>query len=320
MHKPPFGFTVIIEWENAKLSELARTRRMLSVLGEQILGLDQSKWRRPELVILYDPFAIDPRMIQDTIAGAFGETLPASYIKILPAENMRYYELKNYGAKQTETDVLVFLDSDVIPEPGWLAALLCGITQPSVDVIGGNTYIAPESLYSRAFALFWFFPLRSAGNDVITSKHFFANNVAFKKAVFDKHHFPCHQKFRGQCTDLAKTLLANNYGLFLHHGARVNHPPPNGGYHFIIRALCAGHDLVVTARRREATPKAAWLRFVRDGRASRGRIAIHRREVGLGAAAVFAAKGIATVYHGLVFIGECITMAKPDFISKRFPI
>lgn len=322
MHNSPLSFSVIIEWENAKLSELTRTRRMLSALGDQIQELDPSKWQRPEIVILYDPAAINPKMIQDTVAGAMGVTLPASALKILSAKKMRYYELKNYGAKQTEADVLVFLDSDVIPEPGWLAALLGGVTQPGVDVIGGNTYIAPESLYSRAFGLFWFFPLRSLGINAIPSEHFFANNVAIKKTVFDKHHFPCHQKFRGQCTDLAKTLRENNYGLFLHPAARVTHPPPNGGYHFIIRALCAGHDLVLTAteHQRETSINAAWRRFINQVRASRQRIKIHRREVELGSATGIAAQGIAIAYYGLVFVGECITMTKPDFISKHFPI
>ncbi len=322
MGNASLSFSVIIEWENAKLSELARTRRMLSALGEQILGLDPEKWQRPEIVILYDPAAIDPKVIRDAVAQAMGAAPPASALKVLPAENMRYYELKNHGARQTGADVLVFLDSDVVPEPGWLAALLDGITQPGVDVIGGNTYIAPESLYSRAFALFWFFPLRSAGSEAIPSEHFFANNVAFKKEVFDRHHFPCHRKFRGQCTDLAGTLRANHYGLFLHPAARVDHPPPNGIYHFIIRALCAGHDLVVTVaeHQRETGLKAAWRRFIRQVRAARERIRLHRQEVELGSAAGFAAQGIAIAYYGLVFVGECITRARPDFISRRFPI
>lgn len=322
MHSLPLSFSVIIEWENAKLSELDRTRRMLSTLSEQILALDPTKWRRPEIVILYDPMAIDPRLIHDTVAAAMGQTPPVSALKVLPAKNMRYYDLKNYGAAQTEAEVLVFLDSDVIPEPGWLAALLGGITQPGVDAIGGNTYIAPESLYTRAFALFWFFPLRSEGNEAIPSEHFFANNVAFRKAVFNKHHFPCHKKFRGQCTDLAKSLRENNYGLFLHPAARVNHPPPNGIYHFIIRALCAGHDLVAVAPDCGSHPsvKAAWRRFRSQLRASRKRINDHRKEVALGAVAGLAAQALALAYYGLVFAGECITLANPDFIRNRFPI
>lgn len=322
MREPPLSFAVIIEWENAKLSELGRTRRMLSALGAQILALDPAQWQRPEVIVLYDPAAIDPRLIQDTLTAAMGQTPPVQALKILPAEKLRYYELKNYGATQTGADVLVFLDSDVIPEPGWLAALLGGITQPGVDVIGGNTYIAPASFYTRAFALFWFFPLRTAGQEPVPSEHFFANNVAFRKAVFDKHPFPCHRKFRGQCTDLARTLRENHLGLYRHPAARVDHPPPNGIYHFAIRALCAGHDLVVVGPEHGYQPsvKSAWRRFRSQMRAARKRIATHRREVALGAAAGVAAQGLALAYYSLVFAGECITLAKPDFIPKRFPI
>lgn len=318
----PLSFSVVIEWENAKLSELARTRFMLSTLAAQIRALDPGQWLRPEIVILYDSTAIPPQLIQDTLDATLGGVPPVSALKVLPTTGKRYYELKNYGATHIRSDILIFLDSDVIPEDGWLEALLEAIKQPGVDVVGGNTYIRPDTLFTKAFALFWFFPMRAQGNALVPSEHFFANNVAFRKVVFDTHPFPCHKKFRGQCVDLARLLRDQGHGLFLHQGARVDHPPPNGAYHFIIRALCAGYDQVVIAPDHHVRPtvKNAWRRFRTQARDARKRIHIHRREVDLGLLPALCAQGIALAYFGLMFVGECITLVCPGFIPRHCPI
>lgn len=60
--------------------------------------------------------------------------------------------------------MIVFLDSDVIPEEGWLAGLLRAFRNPAVQVVCGGTYISLEGLYSKTVALFWFFPLREEGD------------------------------------------------------------------------------------------------------------------------------------------------------------
>jgi hypothetical protein len=322
MVTPPLSFSVVIEWENAKLSELARTRLMLSTLAAQIHALDPSQWLRPEIVILYDSMAISPQLIQDTLDATFGEAPPVSSLKLLPTTGKRYYELKNYGATHVQSDVLVFLDSDVIPETGWLETLLEAIKQPGVDVVGGNTYIRPDTLFTKAFALFWFFPMRTQSNALVPSKHFFANNVAFRKAVFNSHPFPCHKKFRGQCVDLAQQLCEQGHGLFLHQGARVDHPPPNGVYHFIIRALCAGYDQVMIAPDYHVRPsvRTALHHFRTQARDARKRIQAHRREVDLGPLSALCAQGIAMAYFGCMFVGECITLASPGFIPRHCPI
>lgn len=65
---------------------------------------------------------------------------PVSALKVLPTTGKRYYELKNYGATHIRSDVLVFLDSDVIPEDGWLEALLEAIKQPG-GRCGGRQYL-----------------------------------------------------------------------------------------------------------------------------------------------------------------------------------
>lgn len=318
----PHRFSVVIEWENAKLSGLDRAREMLFRLSGQIRELDPARWQLPELILLYDAQAIAPGVIENILNSAMGSAPPLRALKLIPVTGKRYYELKNFGTTQTEADFLVFIDSDVIPEPGWLVALLGVFEQPGVDVVCGNTYIDTHDLYTRAFALFWFFPLRASGSELIRTERFFANNVVFRKEIFDKHPFPVSAKLRGQCADLARQLVKEDIGLYLHQGARVYHPPPHGLLHFIKRALCAGHDYTVIAREsgRCTAVKIAARRCLYQTREAVERCRNHRAEVNLGKAGSIAAMGIAASYFGLVFAGECLTMVAPTIIPRYFAV
>ena len=86
---------------------------------------------------------------------------PDVHLEVFAAPGLGYYQLKNESVKRATGVILVFLDSDVIPEPDWLDQLLGAFTEPDVQIVGGNSYIEAASVYSRAFALWWFFPLRA---------------------------------------------------------------------------------------------------------------------------------------------------------------
>jgi hypothetical protein len=43
-----------------------------------------------------------------------------------------------------------------------IAALLVPFADPAIDVVAGHTHIQTDSVYSKAVALWWFFPLRAA--------------------------------------------------------------------------------------------------------------------------------------------------------------
>jgi hypothetical protein len=316
------SFSVIIEWENAKLSELVRTRRMLAALAEQARSIEADKLTALDLVVLYDPEVIAHDLIKSTIAEAMAAGMPFAQLKLVPANGKRYYELKNHGATFTTADVLVFLDSDVIPEPGWLRRLLVALRDGAADVVGGNTYVAMDSLYSRSFALFWFFPLRTQADCLRESELFYANNVAFSRAVFCRHSFPVCDKFRGQCVDLAATLRAHGVKIHLHEGARVNHPPPNGVRHFVARALCDGHDQAAIARERgvHASAGNAWKRFKKNVRKANRSITSRSDSLRFGAGQRLAARSVALAYYALSFVGELTTIANPSLIPRCFPI
>jgi hypothetical protein len=311
--------SIIIEWENARLSELGRTRRMLAALAAQLPDIAPAS---AELIVLHDAEAVPPALIQDLLREAFGAAPPP--LQLIPTHDSQYYRQKNHGASLARHEVVLFLDSDVVPEPGWLAALLGHLSDPAVGVVGGNTYIEPDSLYARAFALFWFFPLREVTAETRDTTHFFANNVAFRRALFARHGFPELPLMRGQCGVLAATLRAAGHGLLIETRARVSHPAPNGGAHFLRRALCDGHDTIQRHRLglgvRGGLPFGTVSRLGRGLRDSARRIAAGRRAVGLGPAGALAALGVAGAYLLLAACGEVLGRLAPGLVRRHLAV
>lgn len=320
----PSSFAIVIEWENACLSKLDRTRRMLQELFRQLELLPTELQRLSEVLILFDPAIVDQGLIQSVLDQAVRAKHPLVAVRTVPVRELHYYELKNAGVKLTHQEIVIFLDSDVIPEEGWLPGLLEAFARPGVDVVGGNTYVSLESLYSKAMALFWFFPLRQPGEGLIPASHFFANNVAFRRAVIESHPFPTLPQFRGQCQDLAKTLKREGVGLFLQQKSKVEHPPPNGLKHFISRALCDGHDTVLQLRRTGEIKTlgllGAWERFLRSNREAYWVIRKRYRDVHLSNSGAGAAMAVAATYFGLALAGEIVSRVFPNLIRRHFAV
>lgn len=174
-------FSIVIEWENAVLSELGRARAMLQRLQSQILNRPSEEF---EILVMYNPEQVDINLIETILATDFSEEV-RSCCRVLIAEGLHYYELKNYGAEKATGDIVIFVDSDVIPEPKWLDNLIdIFYLNRDANVVTGAYYIDPVSFVDKAFAINWFFPLRSESDSVRHSNRFFANNVAFRRDFF----------------------------------------------------------------------------------------------------------------------------------------
>ena len=315
-------YSVVIEWENARLSELQRTREMLKALREQIA---QSEHPRPETIILHDKEHVGRQLIEDIIGEACKlEAWPAD-IRIIPTDGLNYYEQKNFGAQQCDTDLITFLDSDVIPERGWLAGLLEAFEDPDVQVVHGNVYIDVQGLYSKAFALFWFFPRRAEGNGLYqTTNYSPANNVTFRRATFEAFKYPSRPTFRGQCGALSQTLRNHGIATYCQPKSHVSHPPPNGLRHFVNRAVCTGHDWVLrrhlNPEKRDPSLATSYIWYRRHLRRAQKRIAVGYREVQLGPVGAVGALGIAAGYYTAAFAGAWLTLVQPRLVHRLFSI
>jgi glycosyltransferase involved in cell wall biosynthesis len=317
-------FSIIIEWENAKISELGRARAMLRTLREQATASLARLGPTPELLVLYDRDEIDAGLINGALEEAGYGDGPFG-VQVLPVEHLGYYGLKNRGAEIATGKTLIFLDSDVIPEAGWLDALLDAYAMPDVFIAGGSVDLSTDTAYERAFAAFWFFAEERDRRDVWHSKTFYANNFAIDREAFLAYRFPATEAFRGACILMGTRANADRKFIVTHGSARVTHPPPNGLRHFLVRALCEGHDQTVLwkAQSRNAGEVGAIMPFKRSFWAARmafERIGSNAKAVGLGASETALAYGLASLYHIIALIGDCATSVSPRLIRDNFTI
>lgn len=315
------SLAVVIEWENAVLAKLSRTMRMLEQLRQQLTEIAPLLGEKAEVLFLYDHTRVSAELIQNAVGKVFGNT-PFCEVRIISTNGKRYYELKNESLLYTQKDLLVFLDSDVVPEDGWLRGLLKAFEQEDMKVVCGNTYVSPDGLYGKAMALFWFFPLRQDDEGLVTSNSFFANNVVFRREVLKKYPFPHLENFRGQCLSLARLLRNEGIPIYLQRSSRVSHPPPNGFWHFACRALCQGHDEALEAHRGSSNGVllGAATRYFQSLREAYWEIFRGYPKVQLSRFGGVCAFGIAATYHSLALAGELATRVHPSLVRRYFSI
>lgn len=235
------SISFIVEWENAKLSELDRAKRMLEVISGQASRLGMPRDGKHEILVLFDSANINEADLVQFVSEAID---PAADMDLRFEEggDREYYDQKNFGATLARGDWLVFIDSDVVPEENWLHDLTMARRNSNAVLIGGETYVSHKTIFERAFGSFWFFPRRYEGEGTYSSDRFFANNFIVERQTFIDNPFPESVLVRGQCWLLAKQILAQGQTIEICRSARVEHPAPNGGLHFFKRALIQGHD------------------------------------------------------------------------------
>ncbi|WP_460274953.1 glycosyltransferase [Celeribacter sp. ULVN23_4] len=316
---------VIVEWENALLAELARPKEMLRRLQAQAVPFAQREGCRFHLVIAYNPEDVDVAVPQGAVAECIdAESWPGT-VSFLNAGDRHYYALKNHAVAQRSEDMILFVDSDVIPEEGWLEALLTPFHDPQVQVVGGNTYMDVSDAAGQAFSLFWFFKPQRDLPDLADRRTFFANNLAIRKATFDAHPFPEAGAYRGQCNEMARALSRDGIAIKSAGKAWMSHPAPNGMGHFLNRAAAKGFDNVYWSRQRKvgwlkASPIGALFRLLRSLVQLPQRIWARNRVLRLGVSggALGALGGLS--YTVIVFLSELVSWIAPGFVKRHVSV
>src|SRR5437763_6200178 len=134
--------SIIVEREQARWQAQTRSRAMLRILAEQVREATGDLLQSPvELLVCVDQAALEG--CREFVLATLGRDAELFRICFLGAPGLEYYELKNLGVREAGGDLLIFVDSDVLPEAGWLAHLLAPLSDPSISVVGGNTYVEP---------------------------------------------------------------------------------------------------------------------------------------------------------------------------------
>jgi hypothetical protein len=316
---------IIVEWDNARLSELDRAREMLRRLGEQAGEVARTTNATFDLMLLFDPEEVPQEIPIQILAECIDETKWPGKISLTEVHGLPYYDQKNFGVKQTDADVILFVDSDVVPEEGWLGYLMEAMKDPSVQVVSGETYLSTDSFVDRVYAGFWLFDPKKPARGLYEAGGFYANNLAFRAQLIRDNPFPTLPTYRGQCTALAKALKSQGVKLMRDGRAQVSHPPPQGFSHFVNRAVCAGHDIMLQNQSKahawlRANPVTAVGRFFRDTAKAPRRIFRRRQGAGLGPAEMVSAFGMAVAYNAARLFGELAAFVSPAFVRRHFEI
>lgn len=317
------AYSVVIEWGNVVLAGSSRAVEMLRRLAIQMQCL-REQGVEGEAILVQDVDDPASESLPHVIQSAFGTA--AGSVRVVAACHKGYHEKKNAGAVAARGDILVFLDSDVLPEDRWLETLLSPFWQTDAAVVAGTTYLEPSTMYTKAVAAFWFFPPRSNEEGMVTAdpNTIFGNNIAFRRQVFLEHQYPVLDQFRGQQGVLLRNLREKGFKIYLQRGARCAHPAPNGLVHFFCRALCEGYDNIVISRREAGGAKLPWRHTYWSLRSSLlgslQAIRDRKRALNLSAVDVLAASVIALCYVALMMLGEIITRIDPRIVPTRFSI
>lgn len=310
--------SIIIEWENYILADMERSFEMLKKLNTQVPLIQKPL----EVIVLFNPEQIEKSFLEKELSQIL-KVSNNNYcrLRIEEAIDKHYYDLKNEGVKRAEGEIVIFLDSDVIPEDDWLKNIVQPFYDNNVDVVAGNSYIDCNSLYSKSFALGWFFGLRLNDSNLILKHHgFYANNVAFRKEVLLSFPFPEMPEgvTRGACTMLSKQLEQVGIKIWTNTTAQVSHPPPNGISHFCTRGLAEGRDLVLMDK-----PKLhVFIRYHYWDRINdcTRRILANRKKVRLSAWEVPVAMAIMWTYYSIYLVGGVLAVLMPDFAKTSWRI
>ena len=133
--------SVVIESYNEEYNHLSPPADVLGGLLRQDFPLEQA-----ELVLLGSEPQIESWRPLRSAWQSFGQVRLIS----VAAECSHYWQLKNAGARVAEGEFVAFIDSDVLPGPHWLSAIVNGLKNGADVVVGPSLYRTPRLRHDSA--------------------------------------------------------------------------------------------------------------------------------------------------------------------------
>ncbi|HEY7025693.1 MAG TPA: glycosyltransferase [Candidatus Limnocylindrales bacterium] len=306
--------SVIVELDNVLHGEAARARTMFARLLEQIR--ENELVPRAEILVMYDETAISATEVHRIVDSMAVGDCPA--VELVATQGLGYFPLKNEGGRRAKGEILLFMDSDCLPEAEWLRQLLEVFRRPEADVATGNSYIDRDTFYAKIFAAGWYFPARLPDGPIVQMRMPMANNLAMRRHIFERYPFPhVPSQYMDQGVTWCDILAKNHVPIYLNPNARVAHPPPV----FLRSAIVNGHDTALRTREpgetRLQSLKAVYWRFQLNLRIMLSRIRLRYREVGLPRVALPLAIAVAGVYWSLWSLADLVARWAPGLIPHK---
>lgn len=107
----------------------------------------------------FDPARFEVIMVVDGSTDGTAEALralqPRCRFRVLEQENRGPSAARNAGFRVAEADLLLFLDDDMLCEPGLVAAHVAAHRRPGIHVAFGAVFLSPDSVPSLAAECFY---------------------------------------------------------------------------------------------------------------------------------------------------------------------
>jgi hypothetical protein len=331
----PLRLSIIVEWANTRLHGTPRAWRTIDVLIEQWRAISAGSF--PEslpadgvsFLRRFDPRAelliASSNTADRDFEAEVRRRVPDEIVTlaVLVSEGLGYHPLKRFGGERASGDILLFLDSDVVPDPGWLAHLLGSFANPDVQVVFGQPYVAPTNVFTRAFALGWIYDLRDEPGRLAVHHRLFPNNTAFRADVYRRTGFrPIGTRTRGATTQLQADLSKLGFAVWQNSNARVDHPAPLGFHHLAVRALAHARDYYMKSSEERHLHGLTTSLSMGGRRLARAwyNTFRYRRRVNLKLWQVPAVLGVLTGFYGIWFAGALLTHIRPAAMGRRFRV
>jgi Glycosyl transferase family 2 len=303
------SYSVVVELENANTIGCPDVGETLRVLAEQIAELSPAgPSTRPQVIFAHGGSESESDGVVESIRRGVPRLCEVARVCCVGVPEGRYYELKNAGIAQADGELIVLLDSDMVPEVGWLRTLLTPFERPEVLVTNGHTYLGHSGFMSRMLAIVWMFPLRDYDDRKANSRPLNANNCAFRAEWIRANPFPIDNGFKVGCTKLMKR--AEQLGVkMIRVPAYAEHAPLQGWRFLFWRAMVTGRDAdrKFTDIKSPSRPKRLlsavkyWLRM--ESRVVRRVLGLHRH-VAMPLWEIPAAIAVGCSFYSVVFLGQ----------------
>lgn len=187
------------------------TKDRLSYVLECINSLKKQSLQPKEVILVLDP---DQDLIE------FYKPLIPSEVRVIVSKGFGLSNARNTGVKNSEGEIIAFIDDDAIAHENWLENLAKNYEDPSVVGVGGFVKPVWESKRPIWFPKELDWIVGCSYNGLPRSKTFVRNpigcNMSFRKAVFDKiGYFSCDigrngtKLISGEETEFSLRVLKN---------------------------------------------------------------------------------------------------------------
>ena len=191
----------------------------------------------------------------------FADPSPFLRVKAIAVDDPWYFEMKNRGVEEATGDIIVLADADVVPDPGWLDAIVEGIER-GADVVAGMSLFrtagrGPEHPLMQVAASISWALLGISARPRSDEVYFQSHNVAFRASVARAHPFRTDIRHRVAGVFLPSALKAAGARLRFQPAQKVAHSF-DPGWWFRLHARF-GYEVYVLRRTHEDWPHR-WVR------------------------------------------------------------